>query len=296
MLLVASLLLAQCETNGWWSPARRTELEFADGGAWASVERSCSVGAPRPHVRARVEEDGGVSLELAQGGITVSAHTADFRWEHRKQLDFGHGFTSGELTPLSVVGREAGALVVIPAVRSDLEPLLPWKAQRLQCDALRPEGGGRDQLPSPPSEPLDVEVYERVGGPMSFRLRHGAQLTVEGRRVRAELEDGAVIEATVAPKFPPVRGFSGSLRSTCSGHSIGRPQPRDCANGLELWVTNGRRSERAGWLDARTLFETIQSDGTWVTIRPADGTPVSLLPGWRWVVASDALERCSQLR
>ncbi|MBL8917148.1 MAG: hypothetical protein JNM17_40960 [Archangium sp.] len=245
-------------------------------------------------MRARVEEDGGVSLELAQGGVTVRAHATDFRWEHRMPLDFGNGFTSGELTALSAVGHDAGALVLVPAARGDVEPLLPWKAQRLRCDALRPEGGGRDQRAAPPIEPLDIEVSARVGGPMSFRLRHGVSLTVDGRRVRARLYDGAVIQAFVS-EIPPDRGFTGSLTDVCLCCSIAGPVPRDCADKLELWATNGTRAERVGWLEARTLFEVTQSDGNFVTVRPTDAAPVGLLPGWRWIVASDALERCSEL-
>ncbi len=47
-------------------------------------------------------------------------------------------------------------------------------------------------------------------------------------------------------------------------------------------------------MDAATFFDVVSSDGDWVTIAPREQF-FGLMKGWRLVVRSEELEKCSAL-
>jgi len=289
--LIASVVLTQCTISGPWSPASATEVEFEDGGAWAMLgPPSCDLNERRPHAHATFNTDGGIALELESYGVQLSARLQSMYVEHRTPLDFGLGFRSSPATRLEVMGIDGEVMTVAPAPRTDAEPLAAWMTQRLKCQALSPES---HRLQPSPQEPHDLQIFDVKRKAPTFSVRHGANVQSEGRLAVVTLNDGATIRGALARAH--LQFSTGSIIGSCLGHHVARPPARDCAEPLELWVSDGHRIEHVGRLGKGTLFDVRRSDGTWVEISPRDGSPVGLLSGWRWVVSSEQLERCSRL-
>lgn len=289
---MVALVVSQptCVVDDWrWTPREPVLLRFANGRAWAVVEDpKCVAHALAADARAEFLADGGATLQLSRFGLRVSAHVGALPVFAPDGGDFGLGFVASPMTPLTIIRElDAGVVELVPRARTDVTPLQPWRPRRERCEDLRLERR-RESSSGTVVLPRDVQLRD-ARGRATFRLAAGTW--VEPKEGRVLLDDGAAIFGRLSPPVAPTI-ISGTFESLGTCCRVAEPPPRDCAHALPLFVTSGAAVEAIGTLDASVFFHVVESDGTWVTIRPSENF-FALTRGWRLVVRSSDLERCS---
>jgi hypothetical protein len=263
------------------------------------VQGGNCVGISAPVGQATFHADGGTTIEAHRAGIRVQAVVRDLPVYLRSLQKFGNGFRSGAGTPLLV--RRAfldGGVELVPAPRSDVRPLAGWKPAIGACDSLRLAG----EVSTPASTtPLrqEARLLDRPGGRATFVLPEGTHLksvqaSGQGTEVDVVLEDGARISGWLDERLPKASFLTGGLRDFAICCGAGQPRPRDCANELRLFATDGIHLGDVGAMEAGTFFDVVASDGDWVTVSPREQF-FGLWKGWRLEVRGEELEKCSAL-
>lgn len=171
-----------------------------------------------------------------------------------------------------------------------MKPLGAWTARRRSCAELRLEelsersGVGESQLAR------EATLFDARGRPTFLLPPRTMVRRLPRGEVRVLLEDGASIAGWL---HDATRSDTFTFQFESSRHCYGPPQPppRECSEALELFVTDGKRAEAIGTLDAATFFDVGETEHDWTSLTPRESF-FALTNGWRFVVRATALARC----
>lgn len=297
MLLAATLALTlgqTCTFDARWRMPVEFPVPLSDGTPWAKLV-AADVDPRGPLAHVVLDAEGHAAVRVRANGMEIAFSAPDFPVTAKTPLTFAEVLTTSGATPLRVVRVGEGALDVVPAPRTDVEPAAAWLAAALRCDAL---ALGTLSGPTDRAEPLDrpVPVSATRGGKSRVTVLRRATSTTEQAgqrhaRVSFELADGTRIAGWTATTGEGDFGVYVGPRTQCGVQTPQPPGVRRCERALRLSATRDGRTEEIGTLDAGIGFFTGGTENGRVVIEPEQPW-LALLDGWSLTVSDADLRAC----